>query len=171
MQGIGSAAQHGHILAAVEKGVADGTPAHAVALQPGKARNARHRTGGPRGQDHRVRRVIFPYGFYREFIRIGQPHGFGGHKPHPQAFGVLNAAALQLRTGNRLSKAVVVFDLLGPVQRTGALGQHGGVHPRADRIQCGRHARRAGTYDHNVGHGWSSFSESRFKMASASLWP
>ena len=104
--------------------------------------------------------VIFPYGFYRKFIRIGQSHGFGGHKPHPQAFGVLNAAALQLRTGNRLSKAVVVFDLLGPVQRTGALGQHGGVHPRA-----------AGTYDHNVGHGWSSFSESRFKMASASLWP
>ena len=47
VQGIGSAAQHGHILAAVEKGVADGTPAHAVALQPGKARNARHRTGGP----------------------------------------------------------------------------------------------------------------------------
>ena len=118
-----------------------------VALQPGKARNARHCTGGPRGQDHRVRRVIFLYGFYREFIRIGQPHGFGGHKPHPQAFGFLDAAALQLCTGNRLSKAVVVFDLLGPVQRTGAFGQHGGVHPRADRVQCGRHARRAGTDD------------------------
>ena len=104
-----------------------------------------------------ARWVIFPDGFYRKFIRIGQSHGFGGHKPHPQAFGVLDAAALQLRTGNRLSKAVVVFDLLGPVQRTGAFGQHGGVHPRADRVQCRRHARRAGTYDHNVGHGGSPF--------------
>ena len=135
MQGIGSAAQHGHILAAVEKGVADGTPAHAVALQPGKARNARHRTGGPRGQDHRVRRVIFSYGFYREFIRIGQAHGFGCDESHTKALCILDAAAFQFRTGDRLGKAVIVFNFFGAVQRTGAFGEHRGIHTGADSVQ------------------------------------
>ena len=152
MQGILAAAQHGHILAAVEKGIAGGAKAYAVALQPGKAWDARHRAGSPCGKDDSVRRVICTHRFYGKFIGIGQAHGFGRDHVHAQTLCVFNAAALQLGTGDGLGKTVVVFNFFGAVEGTGAFGQHGGVHPGTHGIQCRRHPRRAGTDDHNVGH-------------------
>ena len=153
MQGVLAAAQHRHVLSTVEKGVAGGTIAHAVPLQPGKARNARHRPGCTRGKDHSVRRVIFIHCFYGEFIRIGQAHGFGCDESHTKALCILDAAAFQFRTGDRLGKAVIVFNFFGAVQRTGAFGEHRGIHPGADSVQRGGNACRAGTYNDDAGHG------------------
>ncbi len=45
MQGILAAAQHSHIFATVEKRVAGGAVAHAVALQPGQALGCGERPG------------------------------------------------------------------------------------------------------------------------------
>ena len=153
MQGVLAAAQHRHVLSTVEKGVAGGAIAHAVPLQPGKARDARHRPGCARGQNDRVRRVIFARSFYCEFIRIGQAHGFGCDESHTKALCILDAAAFQLRAGNRLGKAVVVFNFFGAVKGTGAFGEHRGIHTGADSVQSSGNARRAGTDNDNAGHG------------------
>ena len=153
MQGVLAAAQHRHVLSTVEKGVAGGAIAHTVPLQPGKTRDARHRPGCTRGKDHSVRRVIFIHCFYGEFIRIGQAHGFGCDELHAQTSGVFHAAAFQLCTGNRLGKAVVVFNFFGAVKGTGAFGEHRGIHTGADRVQSSGNARRAGTDNDNAGHG------------------
>ena len=135
MQGVLAAAQHRHVLSTVEKGITGGAIAHTVPLQPGKARNARHRPGCACGQNDRVRRVIFVHGFYCEFICIGQAHRFGSDESHTKALCILDAAAFQLRTGNRLGKAVVVFNFFGAVKGTGAFGEHRGVHTGADSVQ------------------------------------
>ena len=152
MQGVLTAAQHRHVLSTVEKGIAGGAIAHAVPFQSGKARDARHRPGCARGQNNSVRRVIFVRSFYCEFICIGQAHRFGRDELHAQTSGVFNAAALQLRTGNGLGKAVVVFNFFGAVKGTGAFGEHRGVHTGADSVQRSGNARRAGTDDYDIGH-------------------
>ena len=153
MQGVLAAAQHRHVLSTVEKGIAGGAIAHTVPLQPGKARDARHRPGCARGKDHSIRRVIFIHCFYCEFICIGQAHRFSRDELHAQTSGVFDAAAFQLRTGNRLGKAVVVFNFFGAVKGTGAFGEHRGVHTGADSVQRSGNARRAGTDNDNAGHG------------------
>ena len=153
MQGVLAAAQHRHILSTVQKGVAGGTIAHAMPLQPGKARDARHRPGCTRGKDYSVRRVIFIHCFYCKFICIGQAHRFGRDELHAQTSGVFHAAAFQLRAGNRLGKAVVVFNFFGAVKGTGAFGEHRGIHTCADSVQRSGNARRAGTDNDNAGHG------------------
>ena len=152
MQGVLAAAQHRHVLSTVEKGIAGGATAHTVPLQPGKARDARHRPGGACGQNDGVRRVIFIHCFYGEFIRIGQAHRFGRDELHAQTSGVFHAAAFQLRTGDRLGKAVVVFNFFGAVKGTGAFGEHRGIHTGADSVQSSGNARRAGTDNDNAGH-------------------
>ena len=156
MQGVLSTAQHGHIPAAVEKGIAGGAVAHAVALQPGKARNARRCPGSPGGQNDSIGGEIPGQRLHGQLVGVGQAHGLGGDELHPHGFGTLDAPVFQLGTGDGLGKAVVVLDELGPVQCAGALGQNGGLHPGAHGIQCRRDTCGAGTDDHNVWHG--SFS-------------
>ena len=153
MQGVLAAAQHRHVSATVEKGIAGGAIAHTVPFQSGKARDARHRPGCTRGKDHSVRRVVFAHSFYCEFIRIGQAHRFGRDELHAQTSGVFHAAAFQFCTGDRLGKAVIVFNFFGAVQRTGAFGEHRGIHTGADSVQSSGNARRAGTDNDDAGHG------------------
>ena len=153
MQGVLAAAQHRHVLSAVEKGIAGGAPAYAMAFQPGQPRDVRHRAGSTRCQNDRICRVRACQRFHGQTVGPCQPHGLGLHELHPQPPGVLDAAAFQLRPGDRLGEAVIVFDLFGARQRPGALGQHGGLHPGTHGVQGSGHPRRAGTYDDDVGHG------------------
>ena len=153
MQGVLAAAQHRHVLSTVEKGVAGCAPAYAVPFQPGQPRDAGHCAGSAGCQNHRVCRVRACQCFYGQTVGPCQPHGFGLHELHPQPPGVLDATAFQLRPGDRLGEAVIIFDLFGACQRPGALGQHGGLHPGAHGVQSGGHPRWAGTYNNNVGHG------------------
>ena len=135
MQGVFAAAYHGHIFAAIEKGIAGGAIADAVALEARQPRDAGRRPRSTCGEDNSVRRVIFIHCFYGEFIRIGQAHGFGCDESHTKALCILDAAAFQFRTGDRLGKAIIVFNFFGAVQRTGAFGEHRGIHPGADSVQ------------------------------------
>ena len=157
MQGILAAAQHGHIFATVEKRVAGGAVAHAVALQPGQPWDAGSGPGSSCCQNDGICRVIAVQRFDREFIRVGQAHRLGGDEPDPHRFGSLDAPALQLCPRDGLGKAVVILDELGAVQGARALGQDSGLHPRPGCIQSGRHPCRAGTDNDNVRHLYSPF--------------
>ncbi len=100
-----------------------------MALQPGKARNAGHRPGGPRGQNDSIGREIPGQRLHGQLVGVGQAHGLGGDELHPHGLGTLDAPAFQLDTGDGFGKAVVVLDELGPGQGARALGQNGGLHP------------------------------------------
>lgn len=98
MQGVFAAAYHGHIFAAIEKGIAGGAIADAVALKARQPRDAGRRPRSTCGEDNSVRWVISIEGFYSEFISIGQTHGLGGHKFNAHSLGPLDALTLQFRT-------------------------------------------------------------------------
>ena len=160
VQGVLAAAQHRYVLSTVEKGIAGGAPAYAVAFQPGQPRDAGHCAGSACRQNDRICRVRARQRFHSQTVGPCQPHGLGLHKLHPQPPGVLDAAAFQLRPGNRLGEAVIIFDCFGACQRPGAFGQHDGLHPGAHGVQSGGHPRRAGTYDNDIGHGVAPLPDS-----------
>ena len=157
MQGILAAAQHSHIFATVEKRVAGGAVAHAVALQPGQPWDAGSGPGSSCCQNDGVCRVIAVQRFDRQLIGISQANGLGGDEFHAYSPGTLHAPALQLCPRDGLGKAVVILDELGAVQGARALGQDGGVHACPRGVQCSRYARRAGTDNDNVRHLYSPF--------------
>ena len=99
MQGVFAAAYHGHIFAAIEKGIAGGAIADAVALEARQPRDAGRRPRSTCGEDNSVRRVISIEGFYSEFIGIGQTHGLSGHKFNAHSLGPLDALTLQFLIG------------------------------------------------------------------------
>ena len=152
MEGVFAAAHYRHVSAAVEKGITGGTVADAVALKTRQPRDAGHGPGCTGGEDDSIRRVISVERLYREFIGIGQAHGFGGDELDAHRLGPLDALPLQLGTGDGGGEAVVILDLLGAVERTRPPGEDGGVHPGAGGVQRSRHSRRAGTNDDDVGH-------------------
>ena len=126
MQGVFAAADHGHIFAPIEKGIAGGAIADAVALETRQPRDAGRRPRSTCGEDNSVRWVISIEGFYSEFIGIGQTHGLGGHKFNAHSLGPLDALTLQFRTRYGGGEAVVVLDKLCTVKRTRPPSEDGG---------------------------------------------
>ena len=152
MQGILSAAQHRDLLAPVEKGIAGGTVADPLALQRSQTRDAGHSPGSAGGQDHRICGPLTVQRLHGKAVGIGDAHRLGLNKLHTHGFGALDAPAGQLCPGDRLSKAIVILDPLRPLQRTGAFGKDGGLHPCTGSIQSGRHTCRARTNNNDLGH-------------------
>ena len=111
--------------AAVEKGVAGGAVAHAVALQGLQAGDGGRGTGSAGGQDDGVSRVIPRQGLHRQLVGKGQAHGLRLHELHPHGFGALDAPALQLGPRDGAGHAVVVLDAPrpGPVRRAHGSGR------------------------------------------------
>ncbi len=165
MQGVLAVAQHRHVLSAVEKGIAGGALADAVAFQPGQPRDAAaqaRRGGGRRGigggsarwLNDRVCRVIARPAFPRSNGRsksAPRPRRCTNCTPSRRAFDARRSSSGPetgwSKAGNKFrfgsARASAPEPLVSTVVRT----------PARTAYKCSGHPRRAGTYDNNVGHG------------------
>ena len=154
--------EHGNVLAAIEKRIADRTVTDAAALKCSYALDFRHRTRRTGCQNDRIRVKHAVRSLNRKALRrILNTGHLGLPQNCTQTFGLLLSALEQLCAGNRLNKAEIILNLVRFGQRTTVLIQNGCLHAGAYRVNRSTQSRRSTANDNNVGH---SFVLSKLKI-------
>ena len=141
--GIGAAADHAHLFAAEEEGVADGAVAHAPAVKGVDAVDGGRIALRAAGDDcgariQRARGSLHGKALFAVF----DPEQFAAHHAHAQLFRLAHARFDELPARNAVFKAVIVLYQPRPRQRARAVCDDGDVRPAAHGVQRRRNARR-----------------------------
>ena len=152
MHGIFAAAQHCHILAAVEEGIADSAVADAMAFQLPEAGNGRSGAGSTGGQYDIIRLIGVGLGGDHQLLTEADAHNLVLNVVDAGTLGLGNARSHQFLGIHRLCKAVVVLDLFSLAQSTQAAADDGGLHAGTGSVQRSRYTCRSVSDDDDIAH-------------------